>query len=159
MTYEEWFDLAKTMKRIYQREEKFMPDEETVKLMYSMVEDLEYNKAKVAVTNYIKCNKFSPTIADIREEYDRIATSEKKEYAEINRFYEQARAYYPGSGEIGYGKKEFFEKAKTPEQAERLYNAIVRYVNNCTDTTMDFKACITTISAPQTNKNKRGDKW
>lgn len=147
MTYDEWFSIAKMVKRIYQREEKFMPDEETVKLMYSMVSDLDYEKAKAAVVTYIKNNKYSPTIADIREEYEKIAAEERKTKAEINRYYEQSRSYYPGSGEMGYGKKEFFERARTPEQAQRLYNAIVRYVNSCTDKTMDFKGCITSITA------------
>lgn len=142
MTYDEWFEIAKMVKRIYQREEKFMPDEETVKLMYSMVDDLDYERAKDAVTNYIKSNKFSPTIADIRDEYEKIAAEERKAKGEINRYYEQSRSYYPSSGEMGYGKKEFFERAKTPEQAQRLYNAIVRYVNGCIDRTMDFAECI-----------------
>ena len=145
MTYKEWFELAKNMKRIYQREEKFMPDEETVKLMYSMVSDLDYEKAKEAVVNYIKSNKYSPTIADIREEYEKLVAVERKQAAEINRFYEQSRSYYPGSGDIGYGKADFTERAKTPEQAERLYKAIVRYVNSCEKETMDFAECVRTI--------------
>lgn len=119
-----------------------------VDVWHKSLEDLEYEKVERATYNCIQRNEFPPSIAEIRKAYEEIVTAEKKERFEINRFYEQARNYYPGSGEMGYGKKEFFERAKTPEQAERLYNAIVRYVNNCTDTTMDFKACITTISAP-----------
>jgi len=145
MTYEEWFDIAKMLKRIYQREEKFMPDEGTVKLLYSMVNDLDCEKTKAAVTNYIKSNKFSPTIADIREEYNKITAEEKKAAGDILRYYEMTRSYFPGSGEIGNGKSEFLERAKTPEQAARLYTAIVQYVNGCTESTMDFVECIRTI--------------
>lgn len=119
-----------------------------VDVWHKSLEDLEYEKVERATYNCIQRNEFPPSIAEIRKGYEEITTSEKKEYAEINRFYEQARSYYPSSGDIGYGKAEFFEKAKTPEQAERLYNAIIRYVNRCTDTVMDFRECITTITAP-----------
>ena len=119
-----------------------------VDVWHKSLEDLEYERAERATYNCIRINEFPPSIAEIRKAYEEITIAEKKEYAEINRFYEQARAYYPGSGEMGYGKKEFYEKAKTPEQAEKLCNAIIRYVNHCTDVTMDFKACISTITPP-----------
>ena len=119
-----------------------------VDVWHKSLEDLEYEKVERATYNCIQRNEFLPSIAEIRKAYEVIAVEERKARTEINRFYEQARAYYPGSGEPGYGKAEFFERAKTPEQAERLYNMIVKYVNSCTDTTMDFKACISTISAP-----------
>ena len=119
-----------------------------VDVWHKSLEDLEYEKAERAAYNCIKVNEFPPSIAEIRKAYEEIAITERKEYAEINRFYEQARSYYPGSGEAGYGKAEFFERAKTPEQAERLYNTIIRYVNSCTESTMDFRECIRSISAP-----------
>ena len=118
-----------------------------VDVWHKSLEDLEYDKAEKATYNCIRKNEFPPSIAEIRKAYEDITIVERKEYGDINRFYEQARAYYPGAGEIGYGKKEFFDKAKTPEQAERLYNSIIRYVNSCTDRTMDFKECIRSLSA------------
>ena len=112
------------------------------------LEDLEYEKVERATYSCIQKNEFPPSIAEIRKAYEVIDAEERKSKADIYRYYEQARAYYPGSGEAGYGKAEFFARAKAPDQAERLYNAIVKYVNGCTDTAMDFKTCISTISAP-----------
>lgn len=112
---------------------------------FEMIGDMDFAKADKAVRSCAQRCKYPPTIADIREEYDAIVAAEKKYKAEINRFYEQSRSYYPGSGEYGNGRAEFFERATTPEQAERLYNAIVRYVNGCTDSTIDFVECVNTV--------------
>ena len=149
MNREETKDILKIILRAYPRM-KVVETKEDVDLWHECLEDLEYQKARKATIDIVKKTMdFPPDIATIRNEYGKLLAKEKKVVAEINRFYEQARSYYPGSGEMGYGRKEFFERAKTPEQAERLYNAIVRYVNSCTERTMDFKACISTIGGKE----------
>ena len=120
MTYEEWFDTAKMLKRIYQREEKFMPDEDTVKLMYSMLDDLDYEILKQAVTTYIKTNKFSPTVADIREIYDSIKAADKALRDTCNYNYKLCRGIYPKELEEGYGYNEFVDKVMTAKPEKRI---------------------------------------
>lgn len=147
MNREETKDILNIILRAYPRM-KVVETKEDVDLWHECLEDLEYQKARKATIDIVKKTMdFPPDIATIREEYKVVDAAERHGRAEINRFYEQARSYYPGSGEPGYGKAEFLDRAKTPEQAERLYNAIVKYVNSCTETTMDFRACISTISA------------
>ena len=120
-------------------------DKDGMDLWHECLCDMEYEDARKCVIESIKKSEFPPTIAEIRKSYEEVVAAKKKVTAEINRFYEQSRSYYPGSGEYGNGRAEFFERAQTPEQAERLYNAMVRYVNGCTDSTMDFVECIKTI--------------
>lgn len=112
---------------------------------FEMIGDMDYEKADRAVKACTQKCKYPPTVADIREEYDNIVAEEKRAAGDILRYYDMARSYYPGSGDPGYGKAEFLERAKTPEQAAWLYAAIIKYVNNCTDSTMDFAECIRTI--------------
>ena len=117
-------------------------DKEGMDLWHECLSDMEYDDARKCVIESVKSNEFPPTIAEIRKLYDVLIADKRKVQAEINRYYEQARSYYPGSGEYGNGRAEFFGRANTPEQAERLYNAIVRYVNGCTDSVMDFVECV-----------------
>lgn len=112
---------------------------------YEVIGDMDYAKADKAVQACMQRCKYPPTAADIREEYDKILSTEKRAQADILRYYEMTRSYFPGSGEIDNGKSDFLERAKTPEQAARLYAAVVQYVNGCTDNTILFDECIKTI--------------
>lgn len=146
MTVNEVIQMIGILKAAYPRMEQFDNDD-VKKVWLKAFEGMDGDITIKATWACIKKYEFMPSIAQVIKEYNDIEADDKRMKAEINRFYEQARNYYPGSGEMGYGKKEFFEKARTPEQAERLYNAIIRYVNKCTDTVMDFRECITTITA------------
>lgn len=66
MTFDEFKLLAKGMKSVY-TSEKFLPDAESIKIWYQMLQDLEYKTANVAIQSYMLTNKFPPTIADIRQ--------------------------------------------------------------------------------------------
>ena len=112
------------------------------------LEDLEYEKAEKATYNCLKENEFPPSIAEIRKSYDVIAAAEKHELGEIRRFYEQARSFYPGCGEVGYGWKEFSARAKTKEDAEKLQNLIISYVQRIDKTggdVIDFAECVKSV--------------
>lgn len=117
---------------------------------FECLEDLEYNKARTATMNAIKKAKdFPPDIATIREAYNEIASAEKHELGEIKRYFEYARSFYPGSGEAGYGWKEFSERAKTKEDAVKLQTLIMDYVrfvetSGGTDV-IDFAECCKTV--------------
>lgn len=66
MTFDEFKALAKGMKSVY-TSERFLPDADSIKIWYQMLQDLEYQSASAAIQKYMLTNKYPPTIADIRE--------------------------------------------------------------------------------------------
>ena len=145
MKREETKDLLSIIMRAYPRF-KIVETKEDVDLWQECLEDLEYPRARKAAINIVKQTKdFPPDIATIREEYDRLLGIDKHELGEIRRFYEQARSFYPGCGEVGYGWIDFKERAKTKEDAEKLQNMIIAYVNSAESDVIDFVECIRTV--------------
>ena len=116
-----------------------------------MIGDMDFDKADTAVKKCAQRCKFPPTIADIREEYEKIMSEEKQKEAAVKEFYNQARNYYPGSGEYGYGWKEWQDRLNDDPSESRveasrwLLNRIVKYVNSCESETMDFAEAVSTI--------------
>lgn len=66
MQFEEWKILVKGLKSVY-TSERFLPDAESIKIWFQMLQDLSYKQLNVAIQKYMLTNKFPPTIADIRE--------------------------------------------------------------------------------------------
>ena len=127
-------------------------DNDVKEVWFECLEDLEYDRARKATLNTIKAAKdYPPDIATIREEYGNLLSAEKKELGEIRRHYDNARNYYPGSGECGNGWKEWMERVNEAKPENRvkaanwLCNKITEYVNGCEKETMDFAECIATI--------------
>ena len=67
MKYEEFVKLAKGMKSIWTKQD-FIPDKDSAMMWYSLLKDLPYEHASVAIQRYAMTNKFPPTPADIREQ-------------------------------------------------------------------------------------------
>ena len=153
MTISEFGTIIGLIKGAFPHMDRFK-DDDVKDVWFECLEDLEYKKARKATLNAIKEAKdFPPDIATIREKYGLLDAEEKHEIGEIRRFYEQARSYYPGCGDVGYGWIDFRERAKTKEDAERLQNLIVAYVNSATDEVIDFVDCIRTVRRnPRTHK-------
>ena len=148
MTINEVVAMIDILKAAYPRMEQFSDD--NVKMVWlKAFEELDGDKAVKATWVCVKKYEFMPSIAQVIKEYDEIAAAESHELGEIRRFYDQARSFYPGCGEYGYGWKEFSERAKTKEDAERLQNLIISYVQyidraGIEDVT-DFAECIKTV--------------
>jgi len=66
MDFNEFKVLVKGMKAVY-TSERFLPDADSVKIWFQMLQDIEYKTASAGIQKYILTNKFPPTIADIRE--------------------------------------------------------------------------------------------
>ena len=66
MTSKEFGVLANVLKTIYPKENLFATDEAT-EIWYGFLKDLDYKVASAAVQKWISTNKWSPTIADIRQ--------------------------------------------------------------------------------------------
>lgn len=66
MTREEFINLTKALKTFYPRD-NMLPNMEAMELWYRELSDIPYTVAEAALRKYVATNKFSPTIADIRE--------------------------------------------------------------------------------------------
>lgn len=66
MQFDEFKVLVKGMKAVY-TSPNFLPDADSIKIWFQMLQDLEYRTANLAIQKYMLTNKFPPTIADIRE--------------------------------------------------------------------------------------------
>lgn len=67
MTKDEFKALAKGMRAVYTNE-RFLPDDASMKMWYALLNDIPYNVASIAVQKYMLTNKFPPTPAEIREQ-------------------------------------------------------------------------------------------
>lgn len=66
MTREEFMKFASAIKAYYPRD-NFLPTSESKELWYAELKDVGYEEAQVGLRKYVQTNKFSPTIADIRQ--------------------------------------------------------------------------------------------
>lgn len=150
MIEKEWMQLAKKLKGVYQREEKFLPDVETVKQWFNYLDDLDFEIATKAVDKYIREEKFAPTVADIRTTYEDIISSEKKRIGAIRDQYRNAKSEYPGTIEEGYAWEEWLSRVQDERSSVILYGIIKQYIRQCEaddtiNSIMDFKECVKTI--------------
>ncbi len=76
MTFDEFKILAKGLKSVY-TSPNFLPDADSVKIWFSLLSDLDYNIANIAIQKYMLTEKFAPTIADIREMATNVKTGDK----------------------------------------------------------------------------------
>lgn len=76
MTREEFMNLAKALKTFYPRD-NMLPNMEAMELWYRELSDIPYTVAEAALRKYVSTNKFSPSIADIREMATTVANGEK----------------------------------------------------------------------------------
>lgn len=81
MTFDEFKMLVKGMKAVY-TSQNFLPDEDSVKIWFQMLKDLDYPVTSAAIQKYMLTNKFPPTIADIREMSSEVQNGEIPEWGE-----------------------------------------------------------------------------
>lgn len=67
------FGLFASALRTYYPKEKILPNEQAMELWYRQLEDIPYQIAELTLNKWVGTNKWSPSIADIRE----MATSVK----------------------------------------------------------------------------------
>lgn len=93
MTKEEFKQIAKKLKMSYQRE-NFFADTETLNSWYDSLKDFGADLVTEVVDEYIKHNKFQPTIADIYAPCEELRAKYKNGLREI---YEYTKGVYPCS--------------------------------------------------------------
>lgn len=76
MTRDEFKTFAAAMKTFFPREQ-LLPNAAAMELWYRELSDIPYTVAEAALRKYVSTNKFSPTIADIREQATAVTQGEK----------------------------------------------------------------------------------
>lgn len=66
MNFQEFGNIAMALRTYYPRE-KLFPNEQAVMLWYEQLSDLDYRATEAAIKSWIATNKWSPSIAEIRE--------------------------------------------------------------------------------------------
>ena len=81
MTSEEFVFLAKAMRAAY-TQQSFLPDEESIKVWFRMLKDLDGKLVAAAIYKHMSTEKFPPTIAEIRAQCVSIAAPVGKDWSE-----------------------------------------------------------------------------
>lgn len=81
MNKEEFARIAMALRTYYPRE-NLMPNEKAVILWYEQLKDLEYRVAETAIQIWVATNKWSPSIAEIREQAAEIINGETPDWGE-----------------------------------------------------------------------------
>lgn len=87
MRPEEFNSIAKAIRTYYPRE-NFLPNQEAIALWYDALKDLDYKATETAVKAWVATNKWSPSIADLREGVNKITQPKIKDWSEA---FEEAR--------------------------------------------------------------------
>lgn len=81
MTKKEFSIFAVALKTYYPKD-TILPNEQAMELWYMQLKDLPYEVASTALNMWVATNKWSPTIADIREKSADLVQGEQKEWSE-----------------------------------------------------------------------------
>lgn len=82
MTEKEFSFLALALISYYPKEKNFLPTDEAIELWYYQLKDIDYKVAEAAINKWAATNKWSPTIADIRETAASITLGELPDWGE-----------------------------------------------------------------------------
>lgn len=82
MTKKEFVYLALAMRAYFPKEKNLLPNEQAIELWYYQLKDLDYKVAEAALNKWAATNKWSPTIADIRETAADITIGELPDWGE-----------------------------------------------------------------------------
>ena len=66
MEFGEFKLIVKGLKAVYSKD-NFLASDEAIKIWYTMLKDIPYERLNIATQKYILTNKFPPSIAELRE--------------------------------------------------------------------------------------------
>lgn len=81
MTKKEFAIFAAALRTYYPRE-KLLPNEQAMSLWFRQLEDIPYNLAEAVLNRWVATNKWSPSIADIREQAASVMHGEAPDWSE-----------------------------------------------------------------------------
>lgn len=105
MEREQFKVLVKAMKAVY-AQPTFIPDQDAFNVWFTLLGDLPYKQAELAVQKHMATEKFPPTIADIREKAEQITSVKETEMSELEAWAIVRKAI----GRSNYYAEEEFEK-------------------------------------------------
>ena len=76
------FSLFASALRTYYPKENILPNEHAMSLWYKSLEDIEYSTACAVLGKWVMLNKWSPSIAEIREQCVSANEPERKDWSE-----------------------------------------------------------------------------
>jgi len=76
------FALFASALRTYYPREKLLPNEQAMELWFKQLQDIPYKLAELTLNTWVATNKWSPSIADIREKATGFIHGEAKEWGE-----------------------------------------------------------------------------
>lgn len=81
MNKKEFAIFASALKTYYPKE-KILPNEQAMELWFNQLQDIPYKVAELTLNKWVATNKWSPSIADIREQAAGIIQGEGKDWGE-----------------------------------------------------------------------------
>ena len=105
MTREEFSLIVKGLKAIY-ADPKYIADQFAFDTWYSLLKDIPYQVASMAVQSYLQTEKFPPTPADIRKYATQITETKEDSMSELEAWSLVRKAISNGN----YGAEREFEK-------------------------------------------------
>ena len=120
MTFKEFGYIADAIKTYFPRD-NVLPTEHAMSLWYEGLKDLPYQIVSIALKKYVQTNKFSPTIADIREQAEQLNQNNQKTDLNENEAWTLVLKAIQRSGY--YSEEEF---AKLPKIIQRTIGSSSR---------------------------------
>ena len=81
MTKKEFAKIAMALKTYYPKE-SLLPNEQAMELWFIQLCDIPYDVAKVVLSKWVATNKWSPSIAEIREMASEIVNGKQEDWSE-----------------------------------------------------------------------------
>lgn len=81
MDRNEFSKIASAIRTYYPRED-ILPNNQALELWYHQLKDIDYNTAVVAVNKWVSLNRWSPSIADIRQIASEIVSEPREDWGE-----------------------------------------------------------------------------
>ena len=76
------FAIFASALRTYYPKEKLLPNEQAMQLWYNQLQDIPYKVAELTLNKWVATNKWSPSIADIREQATEVTQGAAKDWGE-----------------------------------------------------------------------------
>ena len=76
------FAIFASALRTYYPKEKLLPNEQAMQLWFNQLQDIPYKVAELTLNKWVATNKWSPSIADIREQATEVTQGAAKDWGE-----------------------------------------------------------------------------